>query len=483
MERNRRASAKNIPAEALRESRKRRLLYAACLVMTIAVAAAAYWMAAAAVERFDWRIDLTETQVFELTETTKNLLASLEKEVTILCCSDEQNADANIVEVLRRYVSASPQIQVEYLDLAANPSLAETYDKKGIPLSEGGLLISSSGNDRFIEWNELYELSPYTDENGAQRYTITSLKAESQISSAIVAVTTQQTLTVTFTAGHSESPSEAFVALLERNNYTVSRSVLAVDGLDSNVQTVIIAGAKRDFSQDEIEILDNFMSRNGNLMVLRDPQTDSLPELDAYLRQWGLETGECLVLEPSRQMDSPLNIIPSFGVSMINVLFSAQSTYLVLPECRELILSNPNGCLTNTVLRSTADSYGKNRADMTTLVRADGDVSGPFTVAATSERAAADGKTQYVFLMACTKFYGQSWLETESLGNADFILQVLASFEGADSALNIPAKRLSAGSISISWAATVTFAAVFVVIIPIGLLTVGVFIFLRRRRT
>ena len=94
-------------------------------------------------------------------------------------------------------------------------------------------------------------------------------------------------------------------------------------------------------------------------MVFRDPETAALPNLDGYLRAWGIIVEDQIVLESSQQLDSPLNIIPVFGLSMISVYFSEHSSYLVLPECRALSLDNPNGCITNAVLRSTSAAYGR----------------------------------------------------------------------------------------------------------------------------
>ena len=97
--------------------------------------------------------------------------------------------------------------------------------------------------------------------------------------------------------------------------------------------------------------------------------------------------------------------------------------------------------------------------------------------------AGGETKTQYVFLTACTGFYDDSYLKTTSIGNADFVLQALAYLNKHDVALNIPVKSLEASSISISWAATVAFAVIFVAILPLGLLITGVTLYLKRRHS
>lgn len=475
-----------IPREALRQSRGKQAMLTAYVLLLAAVAAAVFAVACAAVDRFGWKLDLTQNQVFRLTDTTRDILAELERPVDLIYCNSENEADSNIKEVLRRYAGASGQIDIRYLDLAANPAAVEEWAGRDIRLSEDGVLVVCGQNARFLAWNSLYALNTYTDESGVQRYTLSGLQAETKLTSAIASVTGREETAVAFTAGHSEDAPQALLALLEAANYRTEQTVLGVEPLEDAVSTVVIAGAKRDFSEKELRLLDEFMAGGGNLMVFRDPEVEALPNLDGYLRSWGITVEEQIVLEPSQQLDSPLNIIPVFGLSTINVRFSEESTYLVLPECRALTLDNPNGCVTNAVLRSTSAAYGKAYASMTTLAQAPGDAAGPFTVAATSERSYMDrdgtAKTQYLFAAACTKFYQEPWLETESLGNADLALQVLALMNDTDVTLRIPVKRLAADDIAISRSGVVWFSVVFTAAVPLALLAAGAAVFVKRRR-
>lgn len=487
MEQQRRANGKKIPSQVLKKSKEKRAMGIAFVILVVAVVFGVYSVVSAAVSRFNWKLDLTEGQVFQMTDTTREVLDNLDQDITILCCNASASADTNVVEVLNRYAALSPHIQVDYVDLLANPSLVETYAKKNITLEKDGVLVTCGTNAQFINWIDLYEVNTYTDSSGTQKYTLTGLKAESQLTGAIVNVTTQEMVGLVFTAGHSEVVPDALKNLIGTSNYKVDQVVLNIDKIPDQAKTLVIAGAKRDFSEREIQLLDDFMKNGGDLMIFRDPEIASLPNLDSYLQRWGLSVGDKMVLEPHQQMDSPLNIIPDFGVSMINVYFSEHSTYVVMPRSRQLLLSNVNNCITNEVLKSTSSAYGKSLKSMNTLEQKAGDSAGPFTVAATSERdytnAEGEVKTQYVFITACTGFYEDSYLKTTSIGNADFVLQVLAFLNDHDVTMNIPVKNLAASNISISWTSTVLFAVIFMAALPLGLLIAGVVLFLKRRHS
>lgn len=487
MEHQRKANRGVVPVQVQRQRRRESRLRIACLLLTVAVIFGMFSVVSAATDRFSWKLDLTEDQVFRLTDTTKNILAELEDTVTFTYCNNRSDADTNLKEVLSRYASASPRIDVAYVDLDANPALVETYSQKGIELSPDGILVTCGIQSRFMQWSDLYEIRTTSGGDGSQSYSITGLKAETMLTSAIVAVSGQDCPGVAFTAGHSEDDTDTLRNLAANSNYEVSQVVLGVDTMDENVEVVVIAGAKRDFSEAELAVLEAFMDRGGSLCVFRDPEVNSLPNLDGYLAEWGITVTDQIVLEPRQQMGSPLNIIPNFGVSMINVYFSEHSTYLVLPECRALELTNANASITNAVLRSTSSSYAKDFSSMSTLAQSAEDATGPFTVAATSERSfpnsAGENDTQYVFAVACSGFYQDSYLKTGSLGNSDLILQVLSYMTGNDVTLNIPTKNLAADSLSVSRTVIMLFAAVFVVILPLGLLLTGVWVFLKRRHS
>ncbi len=464
-----------------------RRLRIAVIAMSVAVIFGIFSVVCVATERFSLKADLTEDQVFCLTETTENALSQLDSPITITYLGAAPDADTNLKEVLKRYDAASPFVATEFVDLNANPAFAEEYAKKGITLAPNGVLVSSGVHERFIAWNDLYEIRTVAADDGSQSYSIAGLKAETMLTSAIVMVSGQECPRVAFTAGHSENDSETLHALLTNSNYEVSRIVLGVDPIEGGVDTVIIAGAKRDFSDAEIGILSSFTDRGGNLCVFRDPGVASLPNLDGFLADLGITVSDSIVMEPSRYVDSPMNIIPDFGVSMINVYFSEHQSYLVLPECRSLTIANTNGCITNAVLRSTSAAYAKDFRSMSTLEQGRDDATGPFTLAATAERTfrKEDGTqdTQVIFVTGCTGFYGDAFLQTDSLGNADLVLQVLSEMTDNEVVLNIPAKKLKPDPLFVSRTAIMFFVTIFVVIVPLGLLSNGIRVYLKRRHS
>ena len=435
-------------------------------------------------ERFDWKGDMTEGQLFRLSGTTKEILKELSEPVTITCFDKENGADTNINELLERYEKYSNLVYVRHVDLEANPSMVSTYAGRGISLTDNGILVEAGDNAVSAPWNEMYGYNTYADAEGKTRYTLTSFKAEKKITSAIVQVTGAEQKAVLLTQGHSEKITEKLKELIRDSNYTVRTGVLGMADQDG-IHTVMIAGPSRDFSAEEIGILDAFLQGGGSLIVLRDPAVETLPNLDAYLAEWGLLTDQTIVMEPARQMDSPMNVIPDFSVHMMNVWFSENASYVVLPVCGSLTLSNPNGRLTAPVLTSTSESYAKPLTRAGTTQRESTDLAGPFTLAATSEMTVGDregGQKAFIFLTDCCGFYEDQYLSNASLGNGQLILQALSFMNDDTVTLSIPEKSLSNRQIALSWSATVAIAVIFLGLIPAGLILTGLVVFVRRRR-
>ena len=440
---------------------------------------------AALTGRFALTGDLTKARLFQLSKTTKELLQDLDREVSITCFDAKKGSDTNLSELLKRY-DAYDGIRVQYVDLQANPGMASEYADRGITLSDNGLLIEAGEYARAVSWSELYGYNSYTGGDGKIHYTMTSFKAESKISSAILQVTEEEEKTVFLTEGHGENLTDRLTEVIRDGGYETDKGVPGVRGIPETCAAVVIAGPERDFSQEEIALLDAYMKTGGNLLVFRNPAAGVLENLDGYLAEWGLSADGTVVLEPSRQVENPASIIPDFAVHMMNVYFSEHSSYLVLPVCGSLTLSGSGSRLTAPVLKSTSESYAKTLTEAATLKKEEGDAQGPFTLAATSEEkiTGEDGKskTAHVFLTDCSGFYGEPLLNNESLGNKNLILQALSYVSEGGDILDIPEKSLSNTRIAAVWSRTLAIGIIFIGVLPVLLILAGLVVFIRRRR-
>ena len=83
-------------------------------------------------ERFGWKGDLTEGQLFRLSGTTKEILKELTEPVTITCFDRESGADTNINELLERYDRYSSMVYVRHVDLEAKRHSGGSRRQRGV---------------------------------------------------------------------------------------------------------------------------------------------------------------------------------------------------------------------------------------------------------------------------------------------------------------------------------------------------------------
>ncbi|MCD8123897.1 MAG: hypothetical protein LUE23_02510 [Lachnospiraceae bacterium] len=73
-------------------------------------------------------IDTSGTDVYNLGDTTEQVVSSLDLDVDIYVLIDESSSDSLVAELLNRYEDLSDHISVTYVDTAENPSFAAEYD-------------------------------------------------------------------------------------------------------------------------------------------------------------------------------------------------------------------------------------------------------------------------------------------------------------------------------------------------------------------
>ena len=92
-------------------------------------------------------------------------------------------------------------------------------------------------------------------------------------------------------------------AYLEGEGYDVEELNIAEKaGVPDDATVVVLAGPQKDYSPAEIEALDRYVRSAGRLMIMLDPPTRGgpLPELENWLKSWGVVARRDLVIDPER---------------------------------------------------------------------------------------------------------------------------------------------------------------------------------------
>ena len=72
--------------------------------------------------------DLSDKQLYTVSDTSKEFLAGLDKDVEIVVLAEESSVDERISKFLDNYAALSGRITVTEVDPVAHPSAAESYN-------------------------------------------------------------------------------------------------------------------------------------------------------------------------------------------------------------------------------------------------------------------------------------------------------------------------------------------------------------------
>jgi hypothetical protein len=177
--------------------------------------------------------------------------------------------------------------------------------------------------------------------------------------------------------------------LFDRSGYVSETVNLARADLPEDATVVICAGPKRDFLSGEIEKLEEYLANGGNFMVFYDFGTLTLPRLDGFLAEWGIEVEPALVLDSEDSIFSQAGLVlAGINSGVLHSLHGADGVPVVVFRARPLRLlweGETQGRFSAYPLISTfsASSYAVSLldGDRISTDREPGDRSGPFPLA------------------------------------------------------------------------------------------------------
>ena len=231
-------------------------------------------------DKFSLSLDLTQNKIFSLTEQSINFIKNLDKDVEIILLSDENTftqtnsyfAQAN--SVLRKYDLNSNKIKLTYVDTVKNPTYLNEYQDEN--LTETSIIVKSGDKHKIITVQDIFDI-----QRSYYGSTITGSKAEQELTSAILYVTSENQTKIAILKGYGEQDSAAFQELLKKNNFNIVEVSLLTQDIPEDVKLAMIYGPERDFDIQSVEKLEKFMAIGGKNLVYASRS----PEFECFFRK------------------------------------------------------------------------------------------------------------------------------------------------------------------------------------------------------
>ncbi len=132
------------------------------------------------------------------------------------------------------------------------------------------------------------------------------------------------------------------------------------------------------------------------------------------------------------------------------------------------------------LLETSEASYLKS-TEAETLEKEEGDLSGRFLVGLNLTEAAGEGETR-IAVYSAKFFLDDTLIQNSSYGNMDILLNTINVFTEQENAVAVPAKSLMEEQLTVPSAAGNKLLLCTTVLLPLGIIGVGIYVVVRRRR-
>ena len=244
-------------------------------------------------------LDVSSTKIYDISDTTTELLDSLEEDVdmTILAVKDE--TDDRITTFLSKYDALSDHVSMEWVDPVLHPSALTEYDA-----SENTVVISceATGRTTTVSFDDILVPDMYSYYYyGSESYT--EFDGEGQLTSAVNYVTNDVEKTIYQTTGHGEGTlSDTITDLMDKNNYSLTElNLLMTTSIPEDCDLLFMYAPTTDLSEDEAEMIGSYLDQGGKVMILLgETNAAELPNLEGILEEYGIQSAGGYIADPQR---------------------------------------------------------------------------------------------------------------------------------------------------------------------------------------
>lgn len=447
------------------------------------------------VSQLDIKVDLTENNLYTLTDDTAEYLKELDADITIYYIATEDDEYDVLKNVINEY-GKYPNINVQTKDPELYPKFASQYTDAELTDSGNDVIVvnNDTGSSRFIPFADMY-ISDYTVdyETYSQNYSYT-LDAEGQITSAIQFVTEESHTKMYVVTAHKETElGDGIKDMIEKANIQIETlDVLSATEVPSDCNILFINSPASDISESELDMYKKYLENGGAAVFTAGYSADAMPNYKELLAYYGVDATGLLVLETEGNFwqNYPTYLVNNFAsvTDEISSDFNVQD-YVIVPIAQGLKLL-PKDQMRSTItvseiVTSTEGSYAtdpNSKSAEDTIEKTDGDMEGPFDIVVQAVDTYKD-KTSKVAVFASQYMFTDDWIGYYETKNSDLLLDTLDWMRGENTnSIAVPQRSLDAVYLQVPRGAGSMWAIITIAIIPLGIIAAGFFVWYRRRK-
>lgn len=452
----------------------RRGAFSAGITALVVVAVLVFNLIVAQIPQEYTQYDMTNSGIYDITQTSVDYLAGLQEDVEIHVLANEDSVDSRIVRFLSIYEGLSDRLSVEYVDPTVFPSVLSQY---GVESNTVVVTCEATGRQESFALSDIIgiDMMQYYYYNN---YVENSFDAEGLLTSAVDGVLSENSWTVYQTTGHDETTLPDLVTeRFDKLHMNVEDLNLLVDGgVPDDCTMLIINQPTRDLADDELTVLLDYLAQGGRVIYCMAGQLDALPNFESLMSTYGMTLANGMIADTSRYyQNNPYLFFPMVDNSVDAAYgFSTDATVLVYSS-RGFTLTDP---ARDTI---TVESFLSTSEDGHAVVDQGGDTPGTYAVAAVATESIDDDITARFTVFGSGSLVDEAINSTfTNLDNLDLFMS--AATAGMDDLTRIDIEPVSLTTPTNTITSGGIWSLLFIFIIPVALLIFGFVRWMRRRK-
>ena len=447
--------------------------------------------------RHNFRMDWSRSRFYSLSDKTLSLLSGLTNRIdAIVFFQPGQNAYEDVHNLLSEYEYASPLMHVEWVDPDRDLARTEELMRKYQVEQANVVVFDNGGRSKYVAARDIaeYDYSPVQLGQPPERI---AFKGEQAFSSAIQSITESRRPVVYFLQGHGERDVDSFnrsagyssiAQEIKRDNVDIRKLTLGeTQTIPADCDALVIAGPEKRISEQELNLIRNYLEQKGRLLVMLDAMTKT--GLEPLMADWGIRLADDVVVDATRTLSGRELFITKYEPHPITSKLKNETSILYLPRSVEPVESAEAGGAPDKphVMPLAASSEaGWAESDLTQnpmKFDAGADRPGPVSVAVAAERGPVPGIDVQIRPTRVVVFGDSDFVSNAALtgGNTDFFLSALNWLLERAELMAIAPKPVEQNHLTLTDIQIRMLQWIVVIVLPLLVAMAGGLVWLRRR--
>jgi ABC-type uncharacterized transport system involved in gliding motility auxiliary subunit len=463
----------------------RKFLFTCNTLLVVVIALAVTVVINLLAARFSYRLDLTQNQMYSISEQSIQTIRELNKQPNRLhiyaFVATGDPVREPMEDLIKLYLKKGAKIDFEFVDPYKRPAEAQKYQIQQ---------VSDLGTMVLVQGAKVMKLLPRDLIKNPENYgEMPAFAGEQALTRTINKMLNVETKNLYFLQGHGEKELARAKNFIGGEGYGVKTLDLAKQGaIPADCAELIIAGPGRDLMGPEVQTIGDYLDKGGRMMLFLDYGVKKalIPNINGLIKKWGIDIEDSLVVEfgSNRIAESDYaTIIPYYesheitnGLMQgkINSLVQASRALVKIPDYK-------GDAIVSVILKSSTDSWAET-SPMKVPVHDSYETKGPIPMGIVAYRrngAKNNGAEGRLVVTGMSTFMDDRIVSQG--GNLNLFYNMSQWLLGQEDRITILPKPIRDSRVTLTPAQGFWIQWITIIIFPVLILITGGIIWFRRR--